>query len=96
MKTDKYLPIGTVVLLKDAKKRVMITGFCTQPVEKPDKIYDYSGCLFPEGIMKTDEILLFDHNQISKIYHFGLSDEEEKKFKQDLEKALEEEKSKKE
>ena len=54
------------------------------------------GCLFPEGIMKTDEILLFDHNQIAKIYHFGLSDEEEKKFKQDLEKALEEEKSKKE
>ena len=25
---EKYLPIGTVVILKDAKKRIMITGFC--------------------------------------------------------------------
>ena len=25
---DKYLPIGTVVLLKGGTKSVMITGFC--------------------------------------------------------------------
>ena len=25
---EKYLPIGTVCLLKDSKKRVMIIGFC--------------------------------------------------------------------
>lgn len=27
MNREKYLPIGTVCLLKNAKKRVMITGF---------------------------------------------------------------------
>ena len=28
----KYLPIGTVVLLKGGQKRLMITGFCSIPV----------------------------------------------------------------
>jgi len=30
MNREKYLPIGSVVLLKDAKKRVMITGFAAR------------------------------------------------------------------
>ena len=28
MNYKKYLPIGTVVMLKGGKKRAMITGFC--------------------------------------------------------------------
>ena len=47
MKVDKYLPIGTVVLLKDAKKRVMITGFAVKGKETGDKMYDYMGCMYP-------------------------------------------------
>ena len=36
---DKYLPIGSVVLLKGGKKRAMITGFCSVAQEKQDKIF---------------------------------------------------------
>ena len=33
----RFLPLGTVVLLKGAKKRLMITGFCSFDEEKKDK-----------------------------------------------------------
>ena len=88
-KDGKYLPIGTVVLLKNAKKRMMITGFCCKDEQNPEKIYDYSGCLYPEGIVSSDRNLLFDHNQIGKIFALGYSDNEEKEFKERLNEALE-------
>ena len=37
---EKYLPIGSVVMLKGGTKRVMITGFCTVPNEDKEKVYD--------------------------------------------------------
>ena len=81
---EKYLPVGTVVLLQNGSKRVMINGFCTMDANKPDKIYDYSGVLFPEGSLSSDQTLLFDHNQIVRIDHMGLEDQEEKEFKAKL------------
>ena len=83
-KYGKFLPIGTVVLLKGAKKRLMITGFCSFDEEKKDKAYDYTGCLYPEGIITSKQMALFNHNQIDKIYFMGYQDEEEKIFKQNL------------
>ena len=80
----KYLPVGTVVLLENGSKRVMINGFCTMDANKPDKIYDYSGVLFPEGSLSSDQTLLFDHSQIVRVDHYGLDDQEEKEFKTKL------------
>lgn len=77
----KYLPVGSVVLLQNGTKRVMINGFCTMDASKPDKIYDYSGVLFPEGSLSSDQTLLFDHEQIVRIDHIGLEDQEEREFK---------------
>ncbi len=78
---EKYLPVGTVVLLQNGTKRVMINGFCTMDASNPSKIYDYSGVLFPEGSLSSDQTLLFDHSQIIRVDHMGLEDEEEKSFK---------------
>ncbi len=80
----RFLPIGTVVLLKGGKKRLMITGFCSFDEAKKDKAYDYTGCLYPEGIISSKQMALFNHSQIEKIFYLGYSDEEEKKFKQNL------------
>ncbi len=88
--TDKYLPIGTVVLLKNAKKRLMITGFCAVTKEKKNVVYDYIGCLYPEGVISSDQTAVFNHDQISKIYAFGYSDEEQKKFNENLNKLSQE------
>ncbi|HOZ88895.1 MAG TPA: DUF4176 domain-containing protein [Bacilli bacterium] len=78
---EKYLPIGTVAMLKGGKKRVMITGFCAIPQEDPGKVYDYSGCVYPEGFITSNQVCLFNHDQIEKIFHVGLADQEETDFK---------------
>ena len=71
-----YLPIGTVVLLKGATKRIMITGYQTFDADVPDKVWDYSAVLYPEGSLSSDQILLFDHFQIGRIFFEGYKDEE--------------------
>ena len=82
---EKFLPIGTVVMLAGGTKRLMITGFGAIQETNKEKIWDYSGCIYPEGFLTSKQICLFDHEQIQKIYHFGLAeDEEEKNFKETL------------
>lgn len=84
-KKEKFLPIGTVVMLQNGTKRVMITGFCAVERDNKNKIWDYSGCMYPEGFMDSTKTCLFDHEQIKEIYHLGLEeDEEEKEFKAKL------------
>ena len=84
MNFEKYLPIGTVVLLKNGKKRIMITGLTAQSESTGDRIYDYMGCLYPEGVISTEQTLVFDHNQIDKIYYMGYVDKEWKELKEKL------------
>lgn len=85
---EKYLPIGTVVLLKGANKRLMIVGFCTATEEDKEKVWDYNACLYPEGVIKSNQSVMFNHDQIEKIYHLGLIDVEEELFKKNLDKVL--------
>ena len=84
---DKYLPLGTVVLLKEASKKLMIIGFCGVGDEK-DKVYDYMGCLYPEGLIDSAHTALFNHDQISKIYFMGYQSEEDKEFKTKLKEVI--------
>ncbi len=76
MMKEKYLPIGTVVLLEGGTKQVMITGFCAVADSKKDKIFDYRGCPFPEGVMESAGVALFDHSQIREICHIGFENPE--------------------
>ena len=89
---EKYLPIGTVVMLKGGTKRVMISGFCAIDGENVKNMYDYSGCVYPEGFLTSTQTCLFNHEQIEKVYHMGLLDDEEEtnfnnKLKELVEKA---------
>lgn len=89
MKREKYLPIGTVVLLKDAKKRIMITGFVAKGKETNNKIFDYIGCLYPEGVLNSEQNLLFNHDQIKDIYYMGYVDDEWKKVEKKIKEMVE-------
>ena len=78
---DKFLPIGTVVLLENGTKRVMITSYLIYSRESDKKkLFDYGGCVFPEGIMDSSNTLGFNRDQIKEVIHMGLEDDEEKKF----------------
>ena len=86
--TGKFLPIGSVVLLKGGEKKVMITGFCSSAIEDTSKVYDYTGCVYPEGYLDFEQICLFDHEQIDKVFFVGYQDDEEKEFKKILTEML--------
>ena len=86
---QRYLPIGTVVMLKGGEKNVMITGFCAMEGNDEQTVWDYSGCLYPEGILVSGQAALFNHSQIEKIEYLGYIDEEEKQFKAKLNEAEE-------
>ena len=76
---NELLPIGSVVLLKDSTKRVMIVGL-KQKQDHEEKIWDYSGCLYPEGILDPDRLFLFDHSQIQTLFFIGFQDGEGMQF----------------
>lgn len=82
------LPIGTVVLLKNSKKRVMIIGILQKQIREGDEVvWDYSACYYPEGYMGPDKTFLFNTNQIEKIYSIGYQDEEQFAFKEKIDKV---------
>lgn len=72
---NKDLPIGTVVLLRGGLKKVMITGYSSVSREDSEKVYDYNGCIFPEGLMENIYVL-FDASQIEEVFYEGLKNEE--------------------
>lgn len=78
-----YLPIGSVVLLKNTDKRVMIYGRIVRSNDD-ETIYDYVGCPYPEGAMASNDMLLFDHEQIRMVYFIGFQDLEEIALRQIL------------
>jgi hypothetical protein len=83
---NKYLPIGSVVLLKDGKKRLMVYGR-RQIHAESKKMYDYVGCLYPEGNISPEYSFMFNHEDIIDIFFIGFKDEEEKEFQEVLRSA---------
>lgn len=81
---EKFLPIGSVVLLKGAEKRLMITGYCLIGKEDVNKVFDYSGCLYPEGIITSEQTIVFNHGQIEKVFALGYSDDEDKEYRKKI------------
>lgn len=79
-KYEKYLPLGSVVSINKATKRVMIIGYRIVSIETGDKIWDYVGAVYPEGLISSKFNLLFNHSDISRIYAIGYSDEEQKEY----------------
>lgn len=87
---EKFLPIGTVVLLKGGKKEVMITSYCIFPnnnefkdgkeVKAEKKIYEYGGCIYPEGILDSNMVCAFNHNQIEKVTYLGYQTEQQQEL----------------
>lgn len=76
-----FLPLGTVVLLKGAEKRVMIIGrvqVCN------GMAYKYSAVLYPEGYYNSENLFLFNEPDIQEVCFMGLQDEEDAVFKRQL------------
>ena len=49
------------------------------------KLFDYSACLYPEGILNPEEMFLFQHEDIDELVFQGYEDDDEVKMKQYIE-----------
>lgn len=86
---ENLLPIGSVVLLKEGTKKLMITGIKPVAEEKPDTIYDYIGVIYPEGYLSNEYNFLFNHEDINDVVFTGYHNPERKKFIEFLEENYE-------
>ena len=72
MKT--YLPLGSIVVLKGATKKMMIYGRA-QVAKASGKMYDYVACLYPQGFVNADMLLGFNEELFT-----GYTDEENEAY----------------
>jgi len=78
----RFLPIGSVVMLDNSTKRLMIIG--VKQVQEDGTQWDYSGCLFPEGLINSKEIFIFNEDQIDTLFFIGFQDNESLAYLQAL------------
>lgn len=84
MSIRELLPIGSVVMLKGGKKRLMIYGI-KQTDTSTGQEYDYISVLYPEGNLGNEGHFFFNNSDIEKIYYLGLNDGERQSFIEKLE-----------
>lgn len=73
------LPIGSIVLLKDATKKLMIIGIL-QVDQNKNTLYDYLAVPYPEGFLGADTNFLFQHEDINDVIFTGYHNPEQDTF----------------
>jgi len=97
---ERFLPIGTVVILKGGKRELMIMSYCIMPsgdvydkngkVDAKGKMFDYGACFYPEGMVTSDQLFAFNHDQIEKVCFKGYVTDNYKEISKVLNGGLEE------
>lgn len=86
MDAKKLFPIGSVVLLKNAEKELMVIGIL--PTNE-DVQYDYLAVLYPEGYINDKYVFLFNHDDILEVKYLGYMDSSYQMFRSGLNSMLE-------
>ncbi len=76
---NQLLPIGSVVMLRDAKKALMVYGIAQTEVET-QTVYDYIGVLWPEGNIGADTQFMFNQSDVVQVLYRGLDNDERAEF----------------
>ena len=84
-KIKNLLPAGSVVLLKDAEKKLMITGVL---MNNNGVRYDYIGVFYPEGYIDAARMFVFNHEDIQKVEFLGYMNSEFQLFRGNLAKEF--------
>lgn len=78
----KWLSSGSVVSMKDARKRLMIVGRLQRGGD--GSLFHYAGVYWPEGILSRDELYLFNQEDIGILWFMGFQEAEEFHFRKML------------
>jgi len=76
------LPIGSVVMLKNGTKPVMIFGYLQKSDAFPDQIADYVGVPYPEGNLGLATQFGFQMTEIAEVLFEGYKTEEFEPWKE--------------
>ena len=74
------LPIGSIIRIKGGEKKLMICGRIMTRTGS-DEIYDYVGCLYPEGIVDPSNVYFFNRDGIEECVWRGYEGEEEMNYR---------------
>lgn len=78
---DKYLPIGTIVMLKNDIVLYMIVGYLNN---NNGEIKDYISIPFPYGMMTLDAVTYFNHIEIERVVFIGYKNDKYKMFNEKI------------
>ena len=81
---EKFLPLGTICMLENGKRPIMIIGYLPATNDEPKKVFDYTGCIFPEGMITNNQTAVFNHKQIKEVLFMGYENDASKTFHQKL------------
>ncbi len=83
MEIKELLPIGSIVLLEEGKKKLMVFG--VKQIDNATEVeYDYIGVLYPEGSLGETGQFLFNHQDIVEVVFKGYEDDEREEFLEKL------------
>lgn len=81
MKNTDFLPIGSVVKLKNIDNQLfMIFGWLQKSIEK-NEIFDYIAVLYPEGLANKVLCFYFNMADIKEVLFIGFQDENEQEYR---------------
>lgn len=89
MKEEKFLPIGSVVIVRGSVKKLLIIARALFAEASGKKQYfDYGACTYPEGVL-GENILYLQHENIVEVVYKGYVDEDEERMLENIKDGLE-------
>ena len=77
---ENLLPLGSVVLLKEGTRKLMLIGITQLAQDGSDEAYDYAAVLYPEGFLGAGETILFNQEDIEEVVFTGYDNPERAEF----------------
>ena len=68
--TSEWLPAGTVVMLEDGERPIMVAGFMIEDAVS-GKYWDYVGYPYPEGAREANTDYFFDRSMVKHVLQVG-------------------------
>ena len=77
---EKFIPLGSIVLLNDGVKKLMIIARAITIKNGDEEFYfDYGAVFYPEGLI-GDELAYFNKDDIAKVVAEGYVDSDEEQM----------------
>ena len=76
-----WLALGNVVTLNGGSRRVMVVGRIQRDAAT-GIVYDYSACPWPQGMLDSSHLILFNHADIAQVHAHGFTDSQETTWRQ--------------